>query len=117
MTDTYQAIYDAVRSRISGGDIGSVVADEVRRALDISHVLPHLQQEIYTVSHELQRPSVLFKPMLSADGDMWCALLGADLQSGVAGFGKTPHEAMIEFDQAFYKQNTPTAVRLARGQQ
>lgn len=28
------------------------------------------------------------------DGDEWCALIGEDLQSGVAGFDKTPVEAL-----------------------
>jgi len=28
------------------------------------------------------------------DGDMWCALLGKDLQEGLAGFGKTPKRAL-----------------------
>jgi hypothetical protein len=28
------------------------------------------------------------------DGDKWCALLGDDLQSGLAGFGDTPAEAL-----------------------
>ena len=28
------------------------------------------------------------------DGDMWCALIGPDLQEGVAGFGTTPEQAL-----------------------
>lgn len=28
------------------------------------------------------------------DGDMWCALIGPDLQEGVAGFGTTPEKAL-----------------------
>ena len=28
------------------------------------------------------------------DGDQWCALYGENLQEGVAGFGRTPAEAM-----------------------
>lgn len=58
-----------------------------------------------------QAPSVLYRPTLSADGDMWCALYGDDLASGVAGFGKTPAEAMYEFDAAWVKQLTPAATR------
>lgn len=30
------------------------------------------------------------------DGDSWCALLGADLQEGVAGFGDSPLEAIAQ---------------------
>lgn len=53
---------------------------------------------------EQMRPSILFKPALLKDGDMWCALLGDNLQDGVAGFGETPAKAMWAFDTAF---NTP----------
>lgn len=35
MSDSYQAIYDAVRSKISGGDIGSVVHDVLFSAFDM----------------------------------------------------------------------------------
>jgi len=28
------------------------------------------------------------------DGNAWCALVGKDLQSGIAGFGDTPKEAI-----------------------
>ena len=57
-----------------------------------------------------QLPSVLYKPRLMADGDMWCALYGEDLATGLAGFGKTPAEAMAEFDQRWNDQRTPAAM-------
>ena len=31
---------------------------------------------------------------LSQDGDKWCALMGKNLQEGLAGFGITPSEAL-----------------------
>lgn len=114
MSDSYQAIYDAVRSRISGGNVGEIVAGACREAFDISHMRAILQQDFCIAAQEMARPSVLFKPTLSADGNMWCALLGENLQEGVAGFGKTPSEAMTAFDQAFYTERTPTAIRLER---
>jgi hypothetical protein len=55
-------------------------------------------------------PSVLYRPKLMADGDMWFALYGDNLQEGVAGFGKTPAEAMYAFDEAWTKSLTPAAV-------
>ena len=113
MADSYQAIYDAVRSRISGGNIGEVVSEAAREAFDISWQKSHLQEAIYTVSNEMTRPSVVYRPTLSADGDMWCALLGDNLQEGVAGFGKTPAEAMTAFDAAFLNERTPAAMRSA----
>lgn len=54
---------------------------------------------------EQQRPSVVFKPVLSRDGNMWCALFGPDLQQGVAGFGETPAKAMYAFDTAWTSEN------------
>lgn len=34
------------------------------------------------------------------DGNQWCVLLGADIQSGVVGFGATPADAINAFEQA-----------------
>jgi hypothetical protein len=111
--DSYQPIYDAVRSRISGGNVGEIVADACRNAFDISHMKSMLLQDFSIAAQEMARPSVLFKPVLSIDGSNWCALLGENLVEGVAGFGETPHAAMEAFDQAFYKQKTPAAIRAA----
>lgn len=58
---------------------------------------------------EAGRPSAVYRPTLMADGDKWCALYGEDLQSGVAGFGDTPAEAMYAFDVAWTTERTPAA--------
>lgn len=50
---------------------------------------------------EICAPSVIYKPKIFQDGEQWCALLGDNIQSGVAGFGKTPREAMANFDENF----------------
>jgi hypothetical protein len=44
------------------------------------------------------------KPRISLDGNQWCCLYGADLHEGIAGFGNTPHDAIIDFNNAFYKK-------------
>jgi len=53
-------------------------------------------------------PSVLYRPQLFPDGDMWCALYrdakADDLQMGFAAFGATPKEAMQNFDIAWRTQ-------------
>lgn len=98
MSETYRAIFDAANLNMGG----------------LSNLAPHIQQEVYSVSHEMQRPSVLYRPAISADGNMWCVLLGEDLQSGVAGFGETPAKAMAAFDTEFWKGQTPAAIRLAK---
>lgn len=98
MSDSYQAIYDAVRSRISGCDVGSIV----ERALDFSHQATMVMQSCQNAASEYERPSVVFRPKLCIDGDQWCALYGNDLQHGVAGFGKSPAEAMWDFDKNWH---------------
>lgn len=51
-----------------------------------------------------ERPSVMMRPSITIDGNQWCALYGADLQNGVAGFGDTVDEAMADFDKNWYGQ-------------
>lgn len=114
MSDSYQAIYDAVRSRISGGDIGQAVRDVAFQQFDISHQLAILQQEFMIAAGEMGRPCVVFKPTIQADGDAWTVLLGPDPQVGIFATGATPAEAMMNWDQEFYKGKTPDAIRLGR---
>ena len=47
------------------------------------------------------RPSVSMKPKIFRDGDMWCCLLGDNIQEGICGFGETPAKACSNFDLAF----------------
>jgi hypothetical protein len=46
-----------------------------------------------------ERPSAVFRPRLSVDGNQWCALYGDNVQDGVAGFGDSPADAMWDFDR------------------
>jgi hypothetical protein len=84
----YQAVYDAVNLNFSGA----------------SYLWQHIQQEIYCVSHEMQRPSVLYRPSIQIDGNRWIALYGENLQDGVCGCGDTPAEAMADFDKNWNDQ-------------
>ena len=104
--ESYQAIYDAVRSRISGGDIGSAVEAAIRGE-NLSHYAAMALEHSREVSAEQCRPSVLFKPAVSIDGTQWCALYGDDLQCGVAGFGDSPAEAMLDFDRNWLAKIQP----------
>lgn len=101
MSDSYQAIYDAVRSRISNGDIGSVISEVARNAFDISYVIPLAQEAIGSIGYEMTRPSVIYKPRLSRDGNAWIACYGDNLQEGCVGCGETPEKAMESFDKAW----------------
>lgn len=113
MTDSHQAIYDAVRSRISNGNIGSAVETAIRDA-NIGHYFMLACDGLAHALDDHSRPSVLFRPTLSADGTSWCALYGDDLASGVAGFGDTPAEAMAAFDKAWTNELTPKAASMVR---
>ncbi len=101
MSDSYQAIYDAVRSRISNGNVGDVVGEAARNAFDISHRVEMVSNEFMTAAYEMSRPSTIYRPEVSLDGDMWLAIYG-DLPTGVVGAGRTPAEAMLEFDKAWF---------------
>ena len=108
MTDTHQAIYDAVRSRLSNGDIGNAVESAIRFA-NISHYADRAASTIESAAYEYMRPCVLFRPALSIDGNAWCALFGEKLQDGGAGVGETPAKAMGAFDLAWLNTKAPSA--------
>lgn len=102
MNDSYQAVYDAVRSRFHGCDAGQAIESVVRDAFGMtSHHLACVASEFMTAAYEQQRPSVLMRPSISLDGNQWCALYGDSLQDGVAGFGDSPALAMAAFDRAW----------------
>lgn len=46
----------------------------------------------------------MLKPRITKDGNQWCVLYGDNLQDGIAGFGDTPHAAILDFNKAF-KEN------------
>ena len=103
MSDSYQAIYDAVRSQISNGDIGTAVENAIREA-SISHYAGMAAARIQEAASAYDNPSVLYRPKLYQDGNQWCALYGEDLQVGFAAFGDSPQQAMYNFDVAWYKK-------------
>lgn len=109
MSDSYQAIYDAVRSRISNGDVGHAVSEAARQAFDISHFTVRLHEQFLCAAYEMQRPSAVYRPTVAPDGNKWCALYGPHLMEGIAGFGDTPAEAMADFDKNWLNQRTPVA--------
>ena len=96
----YQATYDAIRSRIQQFD-GHALKDEILNKMDISYYSQNIQNEIMYVVGQYNKPSSIYRPSLSIDGNKWCALYGDNLQDGVAGFGDSPQEAMDDFNINF----------------
>ena len=100
MSDNYQAVYDAVRSRIDPVDTYAVMEQVLRDAFGMAdHQIRCVAETFSGAAFEQQRPSVLFRPQISKDGNQWCALYGDNLQDGVAGFGDSPDLAMRDFDK------------------
>lgn len=98
MNDVYQATYDAVQSRITNTDVGAAVETVVREA-NLSHYAELIADNYRHAAAMQERPCVLYRPALSIDGNQWCALYGANLQDGIAGFGDSPELAMHDFDR------------------
>lgn len=121
MTDTYQAVFDAVRSKISNGDIGDAVERAVRD-MNIPHyfeMASHAAQNAAAcIEERYSSPSAIYRPAISIDGNQWCALYGSDLQCGVAGFGDTPEQAMADFDKSWREplRNSPSGIAKAAKQ-
>ena len=88
----YQAIYDAVRSRIGYFD-GQSLTQEIANRFDISFQVDMIKNEAISVCYEQLRPSVLFKPELILVDRIWQAKYGT-----FTGFGDSPEKAMRDFD-------------------
>lgn len=52
----------------------------------------------------------VLKPSVFRDGDQWCVMYGENLQDGIAGFGKTPYEAVLNFNKAWNIPLSPGAL-------
>ena len=103
--DSYQAVYDATRSRIGTFD-GHQLVEEIVRGFDFSYHADMIKNEVLGVIYEYQRPSVFYRPKLFLNGNQWVALYGENLKEGCAGFGDTPEQAMRDFDANWKKKIT-----------
>lgn len=75
----------------------------------IAHAAQMAGDAWQNASYDYRRPSVLWKPVLSIEGNKWCALYGASIQDGVAGFGDSPELAMYDFDASWCKKLSNSA--------
>lgn len=75
--------------------------------MDISNDAYLARMAIVDAAMGFTRPSVQFRPNVFIDGDQWCALYGANLMEGVAGFGDTPDAAMWDFDREWRTRRAP----------
>lgn len=54
---------------------------------------------------------IIFGAKLTIDDDQYCWLYGDNLQDGVAGFGKSPYLAALDFDRNFRKELPSVAAK------
>lgn len=74
-------------------DYQQLIANSIANAVEM------VNENIRAAAACYEAPSVMFRPKLFIDGDQWCALYGENIQDGVAGFGKSPADAMWDFDK------------------
>lgn len=65
-------------------------AEDVKKAIHYCQLLLQLE---YPEAVTPPAPNT-YTVQIYPDGDMWCALLGKNLQEGTAGFGKTRSDAL-----------------------
>jgi hypothetical protein len=86
--------------------------NDVESAYASAMFVQAVNQAASDINFSYTRPSAVFRPALSVDGNQYCALFGADLHSGVAGFGDTPEAAMADFDKNWRTplRNSPSGI-------
>ncbi len=67
--------------------------------VDYQHMLYEQQMQNYEYNCDRCAPHVIHNAKVFQDGDMFCCLLGENIQIGICGFGKTPEKACAEFDR------------------
>ena len=104
--ETYQPIFDAVRLALRNTDVGEAV-ENVLRAEGLGEKVARACDNItYEFAH-YGRPSTYMRPKVFADGNMFCCLLGENIQEGVCGFGDTPDKACYAFDKEWTTPKSP----------
>lgn len=102
MSDNYQAVYDAVRSRFHGCDTESAIQNVLRDSFGMaSHHLTVIADEYVCAAREQTRPSFMLRLVPQQDGDKWFVLHGENIQDGVVGWGDTPIAACRDFDKVY----------------
>lgn len=110
MSDAYQPIYDAVRSRISGGNVGDAVAEALRNATSGMDQAARVCFE--WIGAEMTTPFALYRPAIVRDGNAWLCVLG-DLPAGVVGCGDSPAECAADFNKQWYAKIEAPLARVA----
>ncbi len=116
----YQAVYDAVRSRIPSVDIGEIVRQVAWSHFDVSIARDQLVKAAHIAIDDVRTamtaPSVVYKPKLYRDPGGISSRWSACYSGSVYGYGATPEEAMASFNLAWKGQaNALDASAVPRG--
>jgi hypothetical protein len=77
------------------------------RARDIDRATAASERmKLYCIAHP-GSPSALRRPHLSVRSGTWVALLGLNVQDGIAGFGSSIEMALLAFDTQYLKALRP----------
>lgn len=106
MSDIHQATYDAVRSKISNGDIGGAIETAIRD-MNLSHYAEMAGYAAQEAACEYARPSVVYKPTISIDGNQYSVLYGENLQDGCAGFGDSIKQRCMTLTETGKNPSSP----------
>jgi hypothetical protein len=66
----------------------------------LDHIAARQRAELYCESHP-GSPSAMRSPKLFLKSGVWTALLGNNVQDGIAGFGSTVEAALRAFDRQY----------------
>lgn len=85
---------------------------------EYSHMLANAIDHRSTIEHQERINTIVGEQELQLvktwglepykDGNMWCVLLGDNIQEGICGFGKTPYKAILDFNGAFHRAEKPS---------
>ena len=84
-------------------NLANAILDKKNQTVLMDDIMAEVNNYLTEVRNIMDSPAMKYRPNLSIDGDMWCALYGKTLQDGVAGFGSSPQKAMDNFNDEWVR--------------
>lgn len=103
MSDVYNATYQVMQNKIHNGDIGEAVQRAIEGA-GLSFMMSQLHDAFRQAVYEYERPSIMLKPRLFREGNLWGCIHGGNPMEGVEGYGESPDLAYRDFDKNWNKK-------------
>jgi hypothetical protein len=88
----------------NNGVLNDQDSNMLANAINHYHSIQHQEQLSLLISEQEYFFVKTYNLIPFKSGDSWCVLLGKDLQSGIVGFGETPHKAVLAFNKAYYSK-------------